>query len=296
MFNATMEVAAAHARRAVGAVLAAASVCAVLVALMAPASYRPRSPWPNDIAYYISVFTLAQVAGAATLLSVVRLLGAMGRTSLDVPRLRLIANANLVAVTALLPVLAEMMATAILNRGDAPGTWYPLLLAVVALGALLVAVAALLAGRSATATTALLREHRRSDTALRDVRGTDLLSDAAGTLRTLHSWAARCTPQIVPLVDGAATTVVRVARWADRRFPTACAWLDIRAHPWRFCAVVAAVCGALVAAPDAIVKGEVEGPAAVVEIAAVFAGFAILGGYLGVRAPASRSTRSARQR
>jgi hypothetical protein len=283
---------ATHASRAVIAVTLVAATCAALVAVMAPSVYRPRSPWPNEPGYYVSVFMLAQVAGVAALLGVLRLLGRPVGAPLDQHRLRLVVNSCIVAVAAMVPVLAEMTVTAALNRDSAPGIWYPLLIGAVSIGALLVSVAAVVLIYSTLALRVALWPPAPRPSAPADAAPNDLLGDVAGTLQTLREWTSRHAPRMIPLVDAVVAATVRAAHRTDRRLPWLRAWLDIRAHPWRFCAVVAVVCGAGLALPDAIVKGEIEGPAAVFEIAAVLTGFAFLGGYLGIRPTALRATRS----
>jgi len=59
-------------------------------------------------------------------------------------------------------------------------------------------------------------------------------------------------------------------------------WLDLRGHPWRFCATLAgAVCAAIVAA--GLVHGEPSPAVVVVEALAIVAGFATFGRLFGLR-------------
>ena len=59
-------------------------------------------------------------------------------------------------------------------------------------------------------------------------------------------------------------------------------WLDLRGHPWRFCATLATgLCLPIVAV--GLVRGEPSPVAGVVEALAIVAGFAIFGRLLGLR-------------
>ena len=67
------------------------------------------------------------------------------------------------------------------------------------------------------------------------------------------------------------------------RAPALMSWFELRRHPWRTACTVSLAAGIALKAPDLLLKGEVDLPAALIEAAAVFVAYRLLGGLLGLR-------------
>jgi hypothetical protein len=77
---------------------------------------------------------------------------------------------------------------------------------------------------------------------------------------------------------------------ACARFPWVTSWLDLRRHPWRAAATTSVAAGLALTAPD-LLRGDPDFLAAAVEAVTVYAGFAALGGLLGLRGQHPRDMR-----
>jgi hypothetical protein len=210
----------------------------------------------NDFPFGVVVFIGAQLAFVAGGLGVARWL----RYRHGVPPARLadLYRANGLAVAcAGVVALAELMDAAI-NLSLA-----------LAVGSAVVLVAAAAAGLSVARSIARARVVEAGDAPTDD--------DALDDLLALRSLAP---PAVGRLADRA---LELVPSWR---------WLDLRWHPWRFCLLVAAVCGVALAAQHGVAEGGATvawrplaaGLAiASIEAAAVISCFAVFGRFLGIR-------------
>ena len=116
-----------------------------------------------------------------------------------------------------------------------------------------------------------LRAVRRAGTVSGGAATLDVIADCCEVLAMRWALSAR--------VFGFATGV-----WASaaERMPRLVSWLEMRRHPWRSAVTVSVAAGMALKAPD-LLKGDVDYPAAAIEAMAVFAGYCMFSGLLGLR-------------
>ena len=231
-----------------------ALVAAVLVtlALWGAIALDVRShPWLNDFPGALAAALGVQVAAVAAFVSLARTVRHRGRPPASA--LPLLARTNAVAAASLALALAvTALAEAnhlVLSRA---GAWE-------------LAVAAGLAGAcllTLAAAAASTRAAYRAQAVPRD-QGDDVVADLAA----LGTEALDLLPP-------------RLA--APVRRATSSPWLDLRGHPWRFCADLA-TCFCLAIVAVGLVRGEPSPAVGVVEALAIVAGFAAFGRLLGLR-------------
>ncbi len=242
---------ASRSARTASLTLAAAVV--VTLALWGAIAINARShPWLNDFPGALGAALAVQVAAVAAFISLVRTVRYRGR-AVPPAGLPLLARTNGVASSSLLLGLAvTALAEANHLQPGRAGAWE----LAIAAG---LSAACVLALAAAAATT---REvYRTQPVGVCD--GEDIVDDLAA----LGTEALdRVPPRLAAPVRRAASSP----------------WLDLRAHPWRFCASLSAFFFLAIVAVG-VVHGEPSPAVGVVEALAIFAGFAAFGRLLGLR-------------
>jgi hypothetical protein len=122
---------------------------------------------------------------------------------------------------------------------------------------------------------------------------TDVVGDLAALSDVAVAWSSKRSPAVARslrlLLAGGRMARARIAR----RWPALATCGDLRRHPWRVCATVTAA-ATLASLNQWAIAGSATSPAvwAALEAAAVVTGFALLGGFLGLRPPVRRSPRA----
>ena len=242
---------AARSARTASLVLAAA--VAVTLALWAAIAIDPRShPWLNDFPGALGAALAVQVAAVAAFISLVRTVRYRGR-AVPPAGLPLLARTNGVAASSLaLGLAVTALAEANHLEPSRAGTWE--LAAAAGIGA-----ACVLAVAAAAATARAVYRTR----AVAECGGEVVADDLA----VLGAEALELLPPRV---------AAPIRRVASSR------WLDLRGHPWRFCATLAG-CFLVAVCAAGVVHGEPSPAVGVVEALAIFAGFAAFGRFLGLR-------------
>lgn len=266
-FGGPEELAAEFNRDAAGHLLRRSSwalaACVAVAFVAAAVSFKGRGPavaWPDDMVFGLVTVLLVQVAGVCALnglfLAVVapRIRGAgVGGGSA-----RHAGQSVALAAAALVPV-------AVVAAGNVGRTAALPERALLVLVAVAVPVAAA-AGWRAASRVDLLDDSRTERSTL------DVIVECCETLAARTEWTARRYQQALGLA----------ARCADR-VPGLIQWFDLRRHPWRASASVSVAAGLALKAPDLLLKGDVDVPAAAIEAVAVFVSYCLLGGLLGLR-------------
>lgn len=217
----------------------------------------PAVPWPSQGVYYAVPALLVQVAavcaGTAFLLAVIApwLLGRASRT------LATAVRGQAAAVAALVPV-------AVVGAGNIgrPGSAWAVG-AMSALVALAVPVAVFFSARAV----------RRAGSVTGGAATLDVIADCCEALVSRWTWSLR-----------GYDFVTGVWAAAVERTPRLMSWLEMRRHPWRSAVTVSLGAGIALKMPD-LLKGDVDYPAAAIEATAVFVGYCLFSGLLGLRAP-----------
>jgi hypothetical protein len=231
----------------------------------------------------------AQVAVVAGGLGLLRSLARRRAATIPPEELRLLVRGNATALAATAASLLAESLLALRHRDELLGS--PGLLLFAALLAALwpaTGVAAL-----AVARAAVRAAKARPPAAAPAPPCGDVLEDLARLAGLVRDWVETRLPALLPAVDAACRVGRAAAILVERRAPWVLPWVDLRRHPWRFCSVVA---GAAVAATFAggvvplLGERQAYPPAgvlagALLEGAAVVLGFALLGGFLGIRRP-----------
>ena len=242
---------ASSSARAAALTLAAAVL--VTLALWGAIALDVRShPWLNDFPGALVAALAVQVAAVAAFISLVRTVRYRGR-AVPAAGLPLMARTNAVAAASL------ALGLAVTTLAEANH------LVLARAGAWELAVAAGLGGAcllTLAAAAATARAAYRSQVVSQD-GGEDIVDDLAA----LGTEALdRIPPRLAAPLRRAVTSP----------------WLDLRGHPWRFCATLAT--GFFLAIVVAgFVHGEPSPAVGVVEALGIFAGFAALGRLLGLR-------------
>jgi hypothetical protein len=235
------------------ATLALAAAVLVTLALWGAIALDVRShPWLNDFPGALVAALAVQVAAVAAFVSLVRAVRYRGR-AVPAARLPLRARTNAVAAVSLaLGLAVTALAEANHLTPSRAGAWELAVAAGLGAACLLTLAAAAATARAAYRTQAVSQDG-----------GEDIVDDlgALGT-ETLD----RIPPRLAALVRRAVSSP----------------WLDLRGHPWRFCATLATgFCLAIVAV--GFVRGEPSPAVGVVEALAIVAGFAAFGRLFGLR-------------
>lgn len=236
-----------------GASLTLAAAVAVTLALWGAIALDVRShPWLNDFPGALVAALAVQVAAVAAFISVVRTVRYRGR-AVPPAGLPLLARTNAVAAATLaLGLAVTALAEAnhlVLSRA---GPWELAIAAALGAACLLTVTAAAASARAAYRAQAVSQGG-----------GEDIVDDLA----TLGTEALdRLPPRLATPVRRAVTSP----------------WLDLRGHPWRFCATLSA-CFFIALGAVGLVRGEPSPAVGVVEALAIFAGFATFGRLLGLR-------------
>jgi hypothetical protein len=244
---------AAHSARVAAWTLVACVGAAGGAAGLAQKGAGPAAPWPNQGVYFAVPALLVQVAavcaGTAFLLAVIApwLLGRTPRT------LATAVRAQTAAVTVLVPV-------AVVGAGNiGRSAWTEG--AMSTLVALAVPVAVFFSARAV----------RRAGSVTGGVSTLDVIADCCEALAARWTWSGRLY-----------ATVTGIWAAAVARMPRLMSWLELRRHPWRSAMAVSVGAGIAAKAPD-LLKGDVDYPAAAIEAVAVFVGYCLFSGLLGLR-------------
>lgn len=277
------QVAAASAHRASDATAAAlAGMCLValpFLALMVPVML--------DFPYGAVTYLAAQVALVAGGLGLLRSLARRRAARLDRAELRLLLRGDAIAVAA---IAAGLLAETLLALRQQDGLAGPTL---TALSVMLAATWLLngFAGLAVARAAARAAKVTGGPAQAAPPAGGDVLDDLAVVGELVRELVERRLPALRQTLGLGCRLGRRARALAVARVPWLLPWLDLRGHPWRFCALVAGtavVCcfaGAAASAPEGglALGGPLAG--ALVEGAAVVGGFALLGGFLGIRRP-----------
>jgi hypothetical protein len=229
------------------------------------------NPFAQDPYDAVGSFAI-QVALVVSLLTYARALRLRADPA-QTPKLRLILRGSLLVLFAIgVTLLADVLALALHPLPQS--RWSSVLLAELASMLLL----------SVTCAVALAAVFRRIPTALppRDLTPADAIDDLWCLTRIPIALAARALPR--GLVDWA-------SRFDSDRLFRRALWLNPRTHPWRFAFTLALLAGVglavaqrLEGAPPSLQVGLLAaGILTSAETGAAMAGFALLGGYLGLR-------------
>ena len=287
------QAAAASVHQATDLVAAALAVlCLVALPFMGPEGLWPLGFPPGALAGLA-----AQVAVVAGGLGLLRSLARRPAASVPADELRLLLRGDATAVAAIAASLLTESLLAVQHRAELSGS--PGLLAFAAALAALwpaTALAALAVARAALRTAKARAAAAVAPPAAEGApppAGGDVLEDLATLAALLRGWVGSRLPLLLPAVDRLCRAGKAAALLAERRAPWLLPWLDLRRHPWRFCAVTTAAAAAATFAAGVLpaLAGAPAGPAAgalagaVVEGGAVLLGFTLLGGFLGIRRP-----------
>jgi hypothetical protein len=286
------DLAAATARRSAAATtLAVAAVLAglpllVLAAIMsggAPADAIPPPPSPLPAVLLLLAFQFAVVAGG---LGLVRWLRWSGQPAIPVPGLRMLLRSSGVAVgSAMVAVASEVAILLDLPAADRASPFAAALTAVSGIGSLATLVAVVAVGQAAVRAT---RHERLVQDAVEPTPlPPDVLDDLLALAEVVRSWSSWRWPAAARGLDLAVDSGRHAWAWLQDRWPQLASWADLRRHPWRVCIAVtmAASIGSAQWGRD---PGEPLLTVALwsgLEAGAVVAGFALLGGFLGLRPP-----------
>ena len=242
---------ASRSARTASLTLAAAVV--VTLALWGAIAIDPRShPWLNDFPGALGAALAVQVAAVAAFISLVRTVRYRGR-AVPPAGLPLLARTNGLAASSLaLGLAVTALAEANHLEPARAGAWE--LAAAAGIGA-----ACVLALAAAAATARAVYRTQ----AVAECGGEDVAADLAALGTEALEWVP---PRL-------AAPIRRVA---------SSPWLDLRGHPWRFCATLSA-CFFVAICAVGVVHGEPSPAVGVVEALAIFAGFAAFGRLLGLR-------------
>ena len=235
------------------ATLALAAAVLVTLGLSGAIALDVRShSWLDDFPDSLAAGLAVQVAAVAAFLSLARTMRYRGR-AVPAAGLPLLARANSVAAVSLALSLAVTARTEakhlVLSRA---GAWQLAVAAGIGAACVLTLAAAAAAAQAAYRVQAVLQPG-----------GEDIVDDLAAL-------GTQALDRVPP----------RLA--APVRHAVSSRWLDLRGHPWRFCATLATgLCLPIVAL--GLVRGEPSPVAGVVEGLAIVAGFAIFGRLLGLR-------------
>ena len=242
---------ASESARAASLVLAAA--VAVTLALWGAIALEVRShPWLNDFPGALVAALAVQVAAVAAFISLVRTVRYRGR-AIPAAGLSLLTRTNGVAAASLgLGLAVTALAEANHLAVSRAGPWELVVAAGLGAACVLTVAAAAATTRAAYRTQAVAEGGGES---------------VADDLAALGSEALS---QVPPRL---AEPVRRVA---------GSPWLDLRRHPWRFCASLSA-CFFVAICAVGVVHGEPSPAVGVIEALAIFAGFAAFGRLFGLR-------------
>jgi hypothetical protein len=289
------DLAAATARRSAAVTtLAVATVVAgfpalVLAAIMSgdpPSGAIPPPPSPLPSVLLLLAFQFAVVGGG---LGLVRWLRWSGTPAIPMSGLRMLLRSTGVAVgSAMVAVASEVALLLDLPPADRASPFAAALTAVSGTGSLATLAALVAVGQAAVRAA---RQEQLAPAAAEPVAGPlnrhDVLDDLLALTEVARSWSSWRWPALALGLERTVDAGRRTWWWFQGRCPQLASWADLRRHPWRVCLAVtlAAAVGSAQWGRD---PGEPLSTVALwsgLEAAAVVAGFALLGGFLGLRPP-----------